>query len=41
MFRLMSSTMPYDENANAVLKPMTVIDVLAHRSVIDVVALIN
>jgi len=41
MPRSMSSPINYDESVSTLVKPMTVIDVVAQESVIDVVALIN
>ena len=37
----MSSIINYDETVSTLIKPMIVIDVMAHESVIDVVALIS
>lgn len=41
MARSISSTINYDETMSALAKTMTVIDVVAQESVIDVVALIT
>ena len=41
MPRQMSSIINYDETVSTLVKPMSVIDVVTLRAVIDVVALIN
>ena len=41
MPKSMSSNINYDETVSTLIKPMTVIDVMAQKSVIDVVAIIN